>query len=66
MKITTRPSRCSWRAQQAITNHGYKPEEYMSNGKRVLAVVNTRTGARITSTDNERTFDDLCKRLHWL
>jgi hypothetical protein len=53
-------------AQQAIINHGCKAEEYMSNGKRVFAIVNSRTGSRIINTSEEKSFDDMCKRLKWL
>jgi CRISPR/Cas system-associated endonuclease/helicase Cas3 len=66
MKVTTKVKGCSIQAQQAIMNKGYKPEEYISNGRRVFVVVNTRNGARISSLPTEKSFDDLCKRLGWL
>ena len=66
MKITTKAMGCSLQAQQAIINHGCKAEEYMSNGKRVFAIVNSRTGSRIINTSEEKSFDDMCKRLKWM
>ena len=66
MKVMTKVIGCSNEARQAIINHGYKPEEYYSNGRRVFVVVNTRTGARISSLPEEKSFDDLCKRLKWM
>ena len=66
MKVPTRNLGCSLKAREVIINHGYKPEEYFSNGKRVLAIVNTRSGARILNMPNERSFDDICKRLGWM
>lgn len=66
MKVPTRNLGCSLKAQQAIINHGYKAEEYFSNGKRVLAIVNKRTGSRIVNSDTEKSFDDICRRLGWL
>ena len=66
MKIDTKVIGCSLKARQVILNHGYKPEEYMSNGKRVFVIVNTRTGDRIQNNINEKSFDDICKRLGWM
>ena len=66
MKIMTKISGCSQQALQAITNHGYKTEEYISNGKRVFVLVNTRTGSRIINNPEEKSFEDMCRRLKWL
>ena len=66
MKVPTKSIGCDMKAYQVIVNHGYKPEEYFTNGKRVLVLVNTRTGERITNRPNENSFEDICKRLRWM
>jgi hypothetical protein len=66
MKVKINLKGCSIPAQQAIYNRGYKYEEYMNGDKRVLALVNMRTGDRIINYPNEKTFEDMCKRLNWL
>ena len=66
MKVPTKSIGCDMKVYQVIANRGYKPEEYFSNGKRVFVLVNTRTGSRITSLPEERSFEDMCKRLKWM
>ena len=66
MKIMTKVRGCSAAATQAIINHGCKAEEYISGGKRIFVIVNTRNGSRITSLPEEKSFDDMCRRLRWM
>ena len=57
---------CNNETEQIIYNRGYKKEEYIQNNKRIMVLVNRKSGDRIYALDNELCFEDMIKRLKWI